>query len=113
MRLLALLLLVACESIPDRNRRLTVVQCSPNFKVETVEVLRDGVPVAETIMDLRRSECYCRRYRYSLGFMGPIADSTVTRPIMECDRLVGNPPQEYTKVVNFLEDLRKDLEGAQ
>jgi hypothetical protein len=108
-RIIALLLLASCTT-PDRNRFLVVEQCSPNFAFETVEILRDGEPGAETILDMAKSECFCRRYKYSLAFMGPIAGSTVTHRIEKCDRLVGNPPDDYARTVKFLGDVRQDLQ---
>lgn len=106
---LSLLLVAACTT-PDRNRSLTVEQCSPVLAIETVEILRDGVPMAEPIIDMAKSECNCRRYKYSLSFMGPIAGSVVTHRIEKCDRLVGNPPDEYIKTVNFLGNIRQDIQ---
>lgn len=106
---LSLLVLASCTT-PDRNRQLVVVQCSPVFAYETVEIMRDGIPMAEPIIDMAKSECNCRRYKYSLAFMGPIAGSLMTHRIEMCDRLVGNHPREYTRIVNFLGDVRQDIQ---
>jgi len=107
---LSLAILASCTT-PDRNRFLVVEQCSPNFAFETAEVLRDGVPGAETILDMAKSECFCRRYKYSLAFMGPIAGSTVTHRIEKCDRLVGNPPDDYARTVKFFGDIKTDIQN--
>lgn len=107
-----LALMASCQSMPDQNRKLVVLQCSPNLVFEQVEVMRaEGVRV-EVILDMQKSECNCRRYKYSLDFMGPIAQSLVTHPIEYCQRMIGNPPDEYGKVTNFLGDIRKDIQEA-
>jgi len=104
--------IVSCQSVPDRQRRLIVEQCSPYIVYESVEVLRDGQLVAEHIVDETKSNCNCRRYKYSLSFMGPIANTVESKPLFYCSKLIGNPPDEYIKTVNFLGDLRRDLEQA-
>lgn len=68
--------------------------------------------MAETIIDDKASECNCRRYKYSLDFVGPIAQTLQTHPIHYCQKLVGNLPDEYIRFTNFLGDLRKDLSSA-
>ena len=106
------LVLVSCQNFPAKNRKLITVQCTPILQYETVEILRDDLPSAEIIVDERKSVCRCKRYKYSLDFMGPIANSSNDMPLSACDRLIGNQPASYNDVVNFLGDLRRDLQDA-
>lgn len=109
---LSVVFLEGCQSFPDRGRRLVVEQCSPFFHYETVEVVRAEGLRAELTIDMRKSECNCRRYKYALDFIGPIANTIQTKPIEYCHKVIGNTPDEYMKVVNFLGDLRRDLQEA-
>jgi hypothetical protein len=60
-------------------------------------------------IDLQESKCECRQYEYSLDRLGAIAGTTVKNPVEYCQKLVGNKPREYLKVVNFLGDVRRDI----
>lgn len=112
MKLLALLILVSCQSFPQKDRKLVFEQCGVIHAYENVEISRDGAPSAELIIDMRKSTCRCRRYKYSLVFVGPIADSSQDRPIEYCDRLIGSNPENYKAVTDFIQDLRADLDRA-
>ena len=72
----AAILLAASCTTPERNRRLLVQQCSPVMAYETVEIVRDGVALPETILDMAKSQCLCREYKFSLDFMGPMSSRT-------------------------------------
>lgn len=104
LKLLPLITLVSCLSscrgVPNPNRDLIVEQCGLAFaKFENGEI------------DIKNSKCECRQYEYSLSYMGGVPGTTVTNPVEYCQKLVGNKPKEYLKVVNFLGDIRQDILG--
>jgi hypothetical protein len=63
------------------------------------------------IMDLEKSECFCRPYKFSMDFMGPSGGSKL-KPFTYCNKVIGSLPGEYLKQVNFLGDVRKDIQSA-
>ena len=92
--------LSSCRGVPNPNRELIVEQCGLTFA---------KLPNGE--IDLPNSKCECRQYEYSLNRLGAIAGTTTQNPVDYCQKLVGNKPKEYLKVVNFLGDIRQDILG--
>lgn len=101
-RLIALINLAifhSCRSAPDLNRTLLIEQCGltlamfPNGEINTKD-----------------SFCECREYKYSLEYMGGIAGTTTRNPLVYCNKLVGNKPKSYLNLVNFLGDIRRDIQ---
>jgi hypothetical protein len=90
--------LSSCRSVPNPNRELIVEQCGLTFAI-----LINGD------IDLKASKCECRQYEYSLSRLGAIAGTTIKHPVEYCQKLIGNKPKEYLKLVNFLGDVRQDI----
>lgn len=113
MKYLLLLALVACQSFPEKDRRFTDEQCSVNFIYDLVQIAnQDGTAEPRYVIDESKSFCRCRRYRLSLKFIGPIANSSSDKPLRYCDKLIGETPVIYGKKNEFLQSLRSDLEYA-
>lgn len=92
--------LSSCRGIPNPNRELVIEQCGLTFaKFDNGEI------------DLKNSKCECRQYEYSLNYMGGLPGTTVSNPVEYCQKMVGNKPKEYLKLVNFLGDIRQDILG--
>lgn len=76
-------------------------QCSPYFAY--VEIL------GEQYIDTKESVCFCRQYRFSREYVGPIG-TTYDMPIEHCDKLIGHPPDAYGEVSAYYEKLRRYLD---
>lgn len=93
-----LMILTSCRSVPDINRELIIEQCGLTFsKLESGEI------------DLAKSKCDCRLYEYSINKLGAVPGTSNSYPVEYCQKLIGNKPQEYLKLVNFLGDVRRDI----
>lgn len=103
IRLVLLLILInclsSCRGYPDINRKLYVEQCSPYFEVDHYGNI-----------DIIKSFCLCRKYKYSLEYMGGIENSTLYKPLIYCNKLIGNKTKDYLNLVNFLGDVKREIQ---
>lgn len=108
-----MLFLVGCQSAPNPGRSLTVEQCSINMVFKTVLIVDQTTNETETreILDPDKTECFCRAYKYSLEYMGA-AGGVKFQPIKHCNKMIGNNPDNYLNLTNFLGDLRKDIQRS-
>lgn len=87
---------LSCRNVPEIDDQL---QCSTFFVYETIG--------GSEYIDVENSVCFCRLYRWSPEYVGPIADTTEERNIKECDRLIGHDAVlSYPDVVNYYEAVR-------
>lgn len=82
---IALIIFLICLNGCRSPQPITVKQCSPDI-VEKI--------------------CDCRDYHYSVDYVGPVKDSEYRADYSECQDLIGYPPDEYLKVVNYTEEAR-------
>lgn len=95
--LILLTVITSCRN-PDGYPRISdQEQLSPNFHY--VEI--DG----KGYIDVEKSHCLSRIYRYSKGYIGPIG-LAIEIPIQECQKVIGKAPREYAVFATWLEDFR-------
>jgi hypothetical protein len=97
MKTLAMLLMLAtlltsCRSGLEHETE----QCSPYF------VYVDGGGI-----DPQASVCFCRNYKFSRDYVGPIAGTDNDKPISYCHKMVGFP--KYTETATFWEKVRRAI----
>lgn len=93
------ILITSCNSMQP----LDVLQCSPYMAFISIEGKR--------YIDPDNSVCLCRTYRYSKAYIGPMSEST-NNPIEFCNKIIGNPVEDYIRLTNYLEEARRNLNGG-
>jgi len=107
--IVAILLIVSsCRTSPPQNQDFFQdEQCSPQFEIVKDETGKEWV-------DVEKSVCRCRPYHIGKDYVGPVrigGSVPVTRkPISQCNLIKGYVPKIDTKMVNFLEWVRTEIE---
>lgn len=101
MKLLILLILVSCQSVPTS---IETNQCSPIHRY-----VKDSDNVEW--INVSKSYCLCRKYRFSVESVGPIGGSW-RLPLKECDKVIGWAPSEYVTVREYWESVREEVERS-
>jgi hypothetical protein len=95
-----LISLSGCQT-PSQPQKFEAEQC------QTVLVIDPSGNV-----DSSASFCRCRNYEIGRDFIG--SRGTVTRaPLGKCDQLIGYSVYDNTKLVNFLEYVRNEINSAE
>jgi hypothetical protein len=79
---LLMFLLLSC-----RQESITVEQCSPYMAEEEL--------------------CFCRQYRFSPEYVGPVKGSERDMPLSYCHKVVGFTATDYGKVASYWEQVRR------
>ena len=91
----------ACNTYAPVN---DLVQCSP-----LITLIEDN---GRRYIDEDNSTCTCRMYRYSVGYVGPVG-AIWHEDLMYCNKIIGNPPEPYLELVEWLEADRLIHEGLE
>jgi len=59
-------------------------------------------------IDVAASRCYSRQYRHSKEFIGPLGNEKL-EDMSVCDRMIGYSPRNYTKLHNFMQRVRSQI----
>lgn len=100
-KILILVLIISLNScsIPEIE---DLEQCSPEFHF----ILENG----KRYINEDLSTCRCRMYQRSPEYFGPVGDSW-KEDIYYCNKLIGENPDNYLKVFNFLDEIRIKYNG--
>ena len=71
-----------------------LIQCSP-----LITLIEEN---GRRYIDEDNSTCTCRIYRYSIDYVGPVG-SIWNEDLSYCNKLTGNPPDEYGELSIWLE----------
>ena len=95
-KILILLFLISLNScsIPEIE---DLEQCSPEFHF----ILEDG----KRYINEDLSTCRCRMYQRKPEYIGPVGDFW-HNDISYCNKLIGESPDNYLEVFNFLNEIR-------
>lgn len=93
--------LLSCNDLPQDY--FIGEQCSPELVFVTDSLGDEWV-------DISRSVCRCRAYEISRRLVGPVDRKVIRRPLKACNLMKGYSPKEDTRLVNFLEWVRMNLE---
>lgn len=101
--MILLVTLLSCASCNDLPKEyFEGEQCSPQF-----EIVQDDN--GAKWVDVSKSVCRCRTYRISRELVGPTDRRVIRKPLAYCNLLKGYKPSEDTRLVNFLEWVRMNL----
>lgn len=56
-------------------------------------------------IDVEESSCFCRQYRFSLEYVGPVSEAEEL-DLMDCNKSVGHPPDSYLELSQWYEEVR-------
>lgn len=62
------------------------------------------------LVDPDLSFCAVRDYKYSIHFIGPL-NKFQNVALENCDKMTGNAPTDYVHIVNFQEEVRREIES--
>lgn len=106
--LLSVIILAGCRTTPPGNQDFFQdEQCSPQFEIVKDEDGKEWV-------DVEKSVCRCRTYHIGKDYVGPVrvgGSVPVTRKhLSQCNLIKGYVPKIDSKMVNFLEWVRTEVE---
>ena len=94
--------LLSCNDLPKEY--FQGEQCSPEFKIiQDIE--------GKEWVDVEQSVCRCRTSRISRDMVGPVDRKVIRKRLSSCNLLKGYSPKEDTRLVNFLEWVRMNIES--
>ena len=100
-KILFLILISGCQGFPP-------IEDQPQCSVYMEEIEIDG----RLYVDLAESACFCRSYRWSKEYVGPVG-TTEELSLLECQKLVGHPPDAYLEVSQWYEKIRSQANKKQ
>lgn len=100
MMMTFLIFLSSCGNGPTTR---IVRQCSVRFHFDDQDEI-----------DVSKSKCLCRDYEYSKTTIGPVNSGNNEKlPLRACHKLIGNLPNWYLEIINFLDEALEHLKSIE
>lgn len=84
--------LTACRSTLEHVSE----QCSPFIEF-----------IDEKTVDVDQSKCFCRKYKFSMNYVGPLSGTSEDKPLSYCNKVVGF--KKYAETATFWELVRREI----